>query len=445
MWDVAELFVLSDLHLTVERDTGLFRSDAELTNCLRWILKETRDSVLVLAGDVFDFLTPHSGPPVNDFDALCHLTRAITASHPEIFDALAELARSPRHRLVIMGGNHDSELIFPAVQETIERSLGARFFDQSVCWMVHGEAFRLRVGRAVVVVEHGNILDPWNKINYATLQSASSLTSRNFNASALSDVQPPPGSRLVLEVVNDLRRSYQWIDTLKPETEVILPLLWHFATGRQRRKIFNLADDYLSMKVFAWNKKIGNLRNPERLYKGEKEAENSTRDQAFKEWFDAAYQQQRLTLGVERADRRLVEKLRSVSARDTFFELDRPDDSAQYLQPVFESGADLIIHGHTHSAKACVVEGGMYINTGTWGQLLRLPKSYESDEVWQDFLNLLRTNNVECFSRPTFARVRGESPQGTTTAALLEWQETGPTTLATRSFNDRQTGWRLEG
>lgn len=445
MWDVEELFVLSDLHLAAERDTGLFRSDAELADCLRWILKETRNSLIVLAGDVFDFLTPHDGIPVADFSSIGELTRAITDCHPEVFDSLAELARSPHHRLVIMGGNHDSELIFPAVQETLERRLGADFLDQSVYWMVHGEAFHLRVGRAVVLVEHGNILDPWNKINYAALQGALSLASRNFNFSDLSDYALPPGSRLVLEVMNDLRQSYQWIDSLKPETEAVLPLLWHFATGKQRRLIFNLADDYLSMKVFAWNKKIGNLRNPERLYKGEKEAENSPQDQAFKGWFDAAYEQQRLTLGAAGGDNRMIEKLRSASARDTFFDLDRPDDSTNYLRPVFESGADLIIHGHTHSAKACVVEGGMYINTGTWGQLLCLPKSYESDEVWQGFLNLLRANKVECFSRPTLARVRRESGREMTIAALLEWRQSGPKTLAERCFTDRQTGWRPKG
>jgi UDP-2,3-diacylglucosamine pyrophosphatase LpxH len=445
MWDVEELFVFSDLHLTAERDTGLFRSDAGLVDCLHWILKENRGSVVVLAGDVFDFLTSHNGTPLTDITAICEFTRMITACHPEVFDALAELARSRRHRLVIMGGNHDSELIFPAVQETIERGLGANFLDRSVYWMVHGEAFCLRVGGAVVLVEHGNILDPWNKINHAALQRALSLASHNFSFSALDDYQPPPGSRLVLEVVNDLRPTYQWIDALKPETEAVLPLLWHFATWKQRRMILNLADEYMSMKAFAWNKKIGNLRPSERLYKGEKELENAPRDQAFKEWFDAAYEQQRLTLGVEGGYHRMIKKLRSVSAHDTFFDIDQSDDSTNYLQPVFESGVDLIIHGHTHSAKACVLEGGMYLNTGTWGQLLRLPQSYESDTVWQDFLNLLRTNNVECFSRPTFARIRRESGRELTTAALLEWQQAGPKSLAARSFTDRQTGWQLKG
>lgn len=442
MWDVEELFVLSDLHLASERNSGLFRSDAELADCLRWIRKESRDSVTILAGDVLDFLTPQVGRArPADFASLGDHTRGITDRHPEVFDSLAELARSPRHRLVIMGGNHDSELVFPAVQETLERRLGVGFPGEGVCWVVHGDAFRVRVGAAVVVVEHGNILDPWNRINHAALQRALSLASRNL--SDVSDYQPPPGSRLVSEVTNDLRNSYQWVDSLKPETEAVLPLLWHFATKEQRSLIFNLADEYLSMKVVAWNQKIGNARNQERLYKGERGAERSPRDRAFKVWFDGAYEHQRLTRGAEKSDRKLIEKLRSVSARDTFFEFDRPDDSTDYLRPIFEGGADLVIHGHTHSAKACVVEGGMYINAGTWGRLLCLPKSYEDDEVWRDFLNRLRTNDVECFTRPTLARVWGALGRDVTTAALLEWQRTGPKALATRHFTDRQSGWRL--
>lgn len=442
MWKVDDLFVLSDLHLAAERNVGLFRSDAELADCLRWILKETR-GVVVLNGDVLDFLVPYDGSPVADFTTLGDRTRAIIECHPEVFDTLSELARSPWHRLVFMGGNHDPELAFPAVQETIERRAGADIIKQRISWMVHGEGFRLRVGNAVVLVEHGHILDPWNRINYATLQGALSFASRNL--SDLSDYCPPPGTRLALEVVNELRDSYRWVDSLKPETEAVLPLLWHFATGKQRRLIFNLANDYLSMKAFAWNKKIGNARDPERLYKGEKETENSPQDQAFKGWFDTAYEQRELTLGAENGDRRLIEKLRTVSARDTFFEVEQPDEPTNYLRPVFKGGADIVIHGHTHSAKACVVEGGMYLNTGTWGQLLRLPKSYESDEVWHDFLRLLRANDVECFSRPTLAHVRHDPGREMTTAALLEWRQTGPKTLAARQFTYRESGWRQEG
>lgn len=442
MWNVEDLFVLSDLHLAAERDKGLFRADDELAACLRWILTDTRDSVVVLAGDVLDFLVIDDGGTKVDIAHLGDQTRAIIEHHPEVFRALRDLARSPRHQLIMMGGNHDPEFIFPEVQEAIELHLGGRLINPPVRWLVHGEALRVRVGPAVVLVEHGNVLDPWNRINHAALQSVLSLTSRNLSDGGT--YQPPPGSRVVLEVTNQLRGHYPWIDCLKPETEAVLPLLWHFAPWQQQKLLFNLADDYLSMKVFALNQKLGNARNPERLYKGEGETLNSPQDHAFKEWVDDIHNGQRLTLGPEKKEARLIRRLRSVSARDTFFNVESPDGTAASLRPVFEGGTDLVIHGHTHAAKSCVTEGGFYINTGTWGQLLRLPQSDESDDAWRDFLGLLERNDVRCFSRPTLARVRLDPEREETTAALLEWEQRGPKSLVRRRFAGRQGGWQKE-
>jgi UDP-2,3-diacylglucosamine pyrophosphatase LpxH len=446
MRNIEDLFILSDLHLAAERDKGLFQSDLELAACLRWIFTDTRDSVTVLAGDILDFLVLADGNTNVDLARLGEHTQEIIDHHPEVFTALAELAASPRHQLVIMGGNHDAELAFPPVQEAIERRLGVGFLDRPVRWLVHGEALRVRVGDAVTLVEHGNVLDPWNRINHATLQSACSLSSRNL--ADAGDYQPPLGSRLVLEVVSRLRGSYQWVDCLKPETEAVLPLLWHFASRQQQKLIFGLAEEYLSMKAFEVVKKHGNARNPERLYKGDKEVEDTPRDRDFKEWLDGVYPQlngqQRLTLGADKKQDKLIRRLRLVSARDTFFEPDAPDESANYLRPVYEGGADLVVHGHTHSAKLCALEGGLYINTGTWGQLLRLPPSYENDESWESFLDLLRKNDVECSSRPTFARVRHEPGGSVTTAALLQWRRQGPEAIAVRRFSDRLSGWRKD-
>lgn len=447
MWNIQDLFILSDLHLAAERDKGLFQSDQELAACLRWILTDTRDSVTVLAGDVLDFLVLTNGNTKVDLTRLGEHAGDIFEHHPEVFTALAALAASPRHHLVIMGGNHDPELAFLPVQEAVERRLGGDFLDRPVRWLVRGEALRVRVGEAVTLVEHGNALDPWNRINYAKLQGACSLSSRNLTD--LGDYQPPLGSRLVLDVVSRLRESYQWVDYLKPETEAVLPIIWHFASWQQRTLIFNLAKEYLSDNRFALNKKLGNARNPERLYMGEKEVEDTPQARAFQSWLDDVYTQlngqQRLHRGNgDKKQDKLLKKLRLVSARDTFFDLDSPDESSNYLRPIYVGGADLVVHGHTHSAKLCVLEGGLYINTGTWGQMLRLPPSYEEDEHWEGFLDRLRKNDVECFRRPTFARVRHDPQDDSTTAAMLEWRRQGPQTLAARRFTGRQSGWRKD-
>jgi UDP-2,3-diacylglucosamine pyrophosphatase LpxH len=442
MWSAKDLFVLSDLHLAGERDAGLFQSDAELADCLTWILEESQDSLAILAGDTLDFLIPGDGETKTDFSRLGDRTQTIIEHHPEVFEALSNLVCSSRHKLIIMGGDHDSELVFPAVQEVIEQRLGIEFSNPKIRWLVQGEVLRLRVGNTVVLIEHGNVLDPWNRIEPASLHSVLSLASRNL--SNLSDYKPPTGSRLALEVIAALRNSHHWIDWLKPETETVLPLVWQFGSRKEQALICSLTNEYLDMKEVALNKKIGNLRRPEMLYRGDKEAEDSERDEIFKDWFDYVYEQQQTPLDNGNVDAKLIEKLRSVSAQDTFFDLDKPDSSVKYLQPTFESGADLVIHGHTHSAKASAVEGGFYINTGTWGQLLQLPKSYETDDVWRNFLALLRRNEVASLRRPTLARVRHLPEQDLTRASLLEWQKPEPRALTTRRFSDCQTGWRRE-
>jgi len=447
MWNVKDLFILSDIHLAAEREIGFFQADIELADCLRWILTETRDSLTVLAGDMLDFLVPNHEDTKIGLGGLGDQTREIIDYHPEIFETLVELAQSPRHQLVIMGGDHDSDLIFPTVQEAVEHSLGLDFITPTIRWLVQGEALRLRVGKAVVLIEHGNVLDPWNRIDYTTLQSAFSLASCNLlDLLDRNDYQTPMplGRKLVLEVINKLRDRYRWINCLKPETEVLLPLLWHFALEKQQETILNLAEEYLSRKEFARKEKQGNLGKAERLYKGGKESDDSSNEQAFEAWNTIAHEQPKSSLGKEARDNKLIEQLRLISAQDTFLEIDKPDNSVVYLRSRFNAGADLVIHGHTHSAKACSVEGGFYLNTGTWGQLMQLPKSDESGTVWQSFLDGLRTNDVQSFRRPTLARVQHREEQNVTTSALLEWQQPGPKTLVERRFSDRLTGWRKE-
>src|SRR5438128_4304896 len=319
MWNVDELFILSDFHLAAERGVGFFQADAELSACLRWILEKSRNSVTVLAGDIFNFLFTGDGNTRFDSSSLNDSTRSIIDHHPEVFDALAELARSPRHGLAIMGGDHDPELIYPVVQEAIERRLGVDAFRSPLRWLVQGEALCVRVGEAVVMVEHGDALDPWNRTNHDHWRGAFALASRNIlgpertidPTDGLSDGrQPigaflhklldgsqyrlplPMGSKLMLAVVNELRQSYHWVDCLKPGTEADLPLLWHVASSRQRMQILNLLDEYFDLKDRAHTGKVGNSRNPKWLYEGERETYPSPTDQALQQWGVGAREQQ---------------------------------------------------------------------------------------------------------------------------------------------------------
>lgn len=453
MWNVKELFVLSDLHLTTERNYGLFQADRELADCLGWILKETEDSVIVLAGDSFDFLVPYTGNGdcSEKLNFECR-TKQIIEQHAEVFQALTDLVQSGRHRLVIMGGDHDVELVFPGVQEAVERRLGVDFANPVIRWMVQGEGFNLRVGNAVTLIEHGNALSPWNRVNYASLQSAFSLASRNLLQ--LAGYERSLGGRLAMEVMSPLLDKHRWIDWLKPATDTTLPLLWHFGSISERDKISQLGDAYSSMREFAINRKLSNARTAELLYQGEREAETTLKDEIFEDWVRRAFRYVRLVQENDnkadniREDPKLIEELPRISARDDFFDTDKPDELINSLEPIFKSGTDLVIHGHTHSAKACLLKfaqnNGLYLNTGTWGQLLQLPKSNQSEYDWRAFLDRLEKNVVSSRCRPTLARIKHSPQHDATVASLLEWKASGPTSLATYRFSQRQTSWQKE-
>lgn len=432
MWNVNELIVLSDLHLAAERDTGSFQSDRQLAECLHWILSETQDSVTVLAGDSFDFLVAEHCISSNGFERFSCQTRQIIEHHPEVFDGLAKLVHSPRHQLVIMGGDHDSELVFPNVQETLERRLGIGLLSPAIRWLVQEEAFRVKVGSAITVVEHGHALDPWNRIDYASLHEVLSLCTRNLFD--IDNYKQSPGSRLNTTVIRALRSRYEWINCLKPYDELVLPLLWSVVDSEgQQEPIRRLAEEYLSNKEFALNKKRSNSHNQAVQYRGEKEAEQLPTDEIFERWNRAIHRGPEDSENNDNPNDALLGETRLLSGRDPFFDVDQTDDSTKYLQPIFENGAHLVIHGHTHSAKALAEEGGIYINAGAWTQMLGLPASSEPNSVWRQFLNRLRTNEVETFCRPTFAHIQHQPSKNVTTATLFEWRHSSPTILATHS------------
>jgi hypothetical protein len=86
-------------------------------------------------------------------------------------------------------------------------------------------------------------------------------------------------------------------------------------------------------------------------------------------------------------------------------------DKAQILA---NRGFKVVVFGHTHLAKNIDLEGGaVYLNTGTWADLMRLPASVyagaEADAVsaLKDFLHRVKTNDINGFRRQvaTFARV----------------------------------------
>ncbi|HEX8503231.1 MAG TPA: metallophosphoesterase [Pyrinomonadaceae bacterium] len=436
MWHVRDVIVLSDLHLSSDSPgRGLFGADEALEEFLLWTVEQTSHCAVVLNGDVLDFLFAESRPGLDPVK-LEREVGAIVESHRPVFKALGKLARSPRHSLVIISGNHDPELIFQGVRLKIEAALGANGRRPSVTWLVHGEALALAVGHARLLVEHGDRLDSWNEIDRENLSSAAGLGSRGLID--YHKYAPPPGSKLVSDHLLSLRGSFPWVELLKPEREAMLPLLRLLTTFREKSEHAAALNLYLQAEVRSGLTKLRQWQDPAaRFRRGDDAGSLGGKLRAMAQ---AAVQ----TRGeLKRAE--LITQLREAARNDTFFREDVPDgDYAADLQFLLRKGAsDLLIHGHTHSAKAYPVGRGMYFNSGTWARLLRLPGADDGRAVWDEFLKSIETNQYDVVERPTFVRVTLDHDE-TTKAALHLWPREEPLALwhfAERRWVDQRRGF----
>src|SRR6202012_2550714 len=76
-------------------------------------------------GDYFDFLNvPYQGEfeDVITEDISVYKAKSIIDGHPEVMAALREFASKPGKKITYMIGNHDADLFFAKVRETIIRT-----------------------------------------------------------------------------------------------------------------------------------------------------------------------------------------------------------------------------------------------------------------------------------------------------------------------------------
>ena len=132
--------VIGDLHMGLGRDEGGawrveedFRWGAEFALFLEALDAEGGGKTdLVLNGDTFDLTRPadagcaHDDPALGctEPEALARLDRVL-AAHRAVVDALAAFAASGANRVVLVPGEHDAALLYPAVRRRVEAALGA--------------------------------------------------------------------------------------------------------------------------------------------------------------------------------------------------------------------------------------------------------------------------------------------------------------------------------
>lgn len=233
-----DLYVISDLHMGGEPGFQILRETERLAGFIRRLAGEplTRRVALVLNGDVIDTLAEAR---VKGYVAMLDAVDVVAAiidrsAFKPVWDSLAEFVQTENRHLMIVIGNHDVELALPAVQ----RMLAARLIGDKPAaraqleFSTTGGGYPCTVGGARVFCTHGNETDAWNFNSYEELAR---LGRRVELGRTLEEWHPNAGTRLVKEVMNEVKRRFAWIDLLKPEKSAAFGTLLALDPGRIRK------------------------------------------------------------------------------------------------------------------------------------------------------------------------------------------------------------------
>lgn len=442
------LYVLSDLHLAPRGDLLSFHSHAALVSLIDTLAQSSVPVRLILNGDVFDFLQLPDYQSISLPQAPARMEQILAAldTEPPATNIVQALRRftAGGHYLHCLPGNHDPELNLTRVQDVLVARLGASAalpFNQG-CWAIP------HVGGAHVVTMHGHWKDPFNAISSETMLQA--------QAAGDATVPLPPGSRLVLDVLNPYRRAidpeggkrFPFIDLLPSEMAVVFALLY-LDPKLARRRISTA----LQVRGQALLREVMLFLQPNRLLNDHAPATAappatpvlahiarelvacmSERERASSEMVQhelQSYLQADSSLGVAPAQsnamlsdnsswvRRLLLRAlaKQLAEAQSAFAPEQPDELANDSIRTWghhNSGPVIALTGHTHAAKFITHPAGIYINSGTWQDLVRIPADL-SETALAIWLQDLQNEKIPRWRRCPVVRIDENGP------ALLHW------------------------
>ena len=260
-----ELYAVSDLHLGGPPGFQIFDAGptfARVVDHVRTRANSARVVALLVNGDLVDFLAER---PITHFDpigALDKLERiAADAAFAPVWQALTRFVDTDNCHLVINLGNHDLELALPWMRERLldmlsQDSVKAR---GQITLAFDGAGFRCRVGGAEVLAVHGNEVDIWNVADYESIRRIGRDLTQGV---PVQPWIPNAGSRLVVEVMNDVKARFPFVDLLKPEIGAVIPAILAVAPD-QRDKVDGISGTIGRLLVDKVRRAVGLLGEEE--------------------------------------------------------------------------------------------------------------------------------------------------------------------------------------
>jgi UDP-2,3-diacylglucosamine pyrophosphatase LpxH len=471
------IFVISDLHLGGEyspdnqanrRGFRICTQTRRLAAFIRWVIQEGgAESIceLVINGDFLDFLAEKPDgnlqwqPFITDGERAAKQLSIMIERDRIVFDALKDLLAAG-HRLTILLSNHDAELSLPPVRQLFERELETegrhfRFIFDNQAYVVGS-----------MIIEHGNRYDGWNVIDHDGLRRTRSAQSRGEALSQDRAFSAPAGSVMVATVMNQIKERFPFVDLLKPENEATLPLLLTLAPQYREHlmKVINLAIkaqghslDAHGQPIFAGDVRADGLDPADAYLAGILAAHVS--DPEVREfvklidefaprrpggvedeiaWKGFADYLSLVPIIIAAPSAPLASRLPALltallTLRDER-SFDRSQETEQYLEAarkLIDRGFNVVVFGHTHLAKRVSVGDGIYLNTGTWADLIRFPYEQLDKErhhvlQWlEGFAGAMENGEISQYisHMPTYARIDLSSEGKVLHAAIHDFAE----------------------
>lgn len=394
--------ILSDLHLGNGGDYDIFGGSEALPALLdRFVDPPTR---VILNGDSMDFLL-NEEPLKLDVSRAVQQAQSIATAKPTVstLEALGRICKAGGEVLVRMG-NHDVELALAEVRNVFRESLKQPDSVAQRMTFERGSAPHiLDVGGARILITHGEQHDPFNQVDYDHLPgpgSPGSLQAKDF--------QYPPGSLLVKEILNPLKRkrNLRFADLLKPDFQgavltalAVDPLSVKVALKSETLEIISEALQNLGEVSFAPG--ADELGMTFRLQGADLTSEEI---EALQQQLTGAPGEvsfsvpsnvfSSLSLKLSKAGLKLYARAQRRLADDSgkqYFSYKPGEDEWKEARRLGEKfSAKAVILGHSHAARWKQDNNLLYTNTGTWIWLMRLPNENASDHEWLEFLQDLK-------------------------------------------------------
>lgn len=420
-----EVHVISDIHMGGKPGFQILRETNRLANYIGWVGSQRpgKPVALVLNGDVFDTLAEDIHGYVAVDEAVDTLKRIMgDPSFSGVWKALSDFVKLDGRTLVIVIGNHDIEISFPLVQRLIISKLAGDDLTARarIEFSTTGAGYTCIVGNARIYCTHGNEVDAWNFNRYEDLAKIG----RRLNAGKSLDPSewyPNAGTRMVKEVMNEIKRKFAWIDLLKPETSAAIGTLAVLDPSQMSKitKLFSIVgektqgqkqvDQRLSAEGFQQPEQTAGMQitvdhllgpNLKAGVLGVESADGRRADdmllsaeESFKD-SDAYGPKADNTLGTPQLiwdsltgwitgvgkDEALRRAMKDWLAKDKTFDFNDEDDTFKQVTAAVGPSIDFIVTGHTHLERAIKMDSGRYyFNCGTWIRLLQFTQEMLND------------------------------------------------------------------